>query len=216
MPNATQEGIYAQYYNSVIKMAQKEGGVSRPALMHALGISRTVADGLIGRCKLRHSRTDGKTEFFSISRGTKKVLNEVGGEADAKESTMTDTAPNPSDPKGLVASVVGDDQPAPPAKTSKKGGKNRLPKEDQQTAPPQGQQPEQPAQAASVAPTQAAPPTKTAVELDQEIVAIQTAMKEANAKSQSAYHVYLAQKAHADGLSERLAAVIAQRLNATA
>src|ERR1051326_1107277 len=131
MPNAVQEGIYQQYYTNVVKLAQRDGGVSRPELIHALGISRTMADGLIARCKLRHSGTKGKTEFFSVTKGSNKVLDQAGGEPDTKETTMTDQAPSPADPKGLVASVVGDDQPAPPEAAKGKKGKNRLPKEDQ-------------------------------------------------------------------------------------
>ena len=49
--NAVQEAIYAQHYNSVLRLAQKADdhgrvGVSRPELIHSLGISRTLADGL--------------------------------------------------------------------------------------------------------------------------------------------------------------------------
>lgn len=211
MPNAVQEGIYAQYYTSVVKLAQKDGGVSRPQLIHALGISRTVADGLIARCKLRKSSTKGKTEFFSPSRGSQKVVTQVGGEADSKETTMTEAAP--SDPKSLVASVVGDDQPTPAEKT-KKTAKNRLPKEDQQPQAQQGAAPAAP-EAPAVAPsaTISSEIAKSQATLDEEIKAVQEAIRVATNKSNSAFQVYLAQKAHAEALGDRLKTVIAARLN---
>jgi hypothetical protein len=135
MGNAAQEAIYAQYYNHVVQLAQKTDpsgrvGVSRPELIHSLGISRTIADGLIARCRLKRNRIEGKTEFFSLSKSSKKVLGQ--GTDDTKETNM-DAAPSPADPKGLVGAIVGDDQPTPDPKPKK--GKNRLPAEDQGTPP---------------------------------------------------------------------------------
>lgn len=232
MANAAQEAVYAQYYNSVVQLAQKTDadgrvGVSRPELIHALGISRTVADALIARCKLRRSRTEGKTEFYSLSRGSKTVLK------DAKETPVTDatTPSNPADPKGLVGAIVGDDQPAPTAQKVSKRGRNRLPLAHQEDstaslAPATPAAPEAPAIAASgdngsaaatLAPPVAAPAAvsarKSSTQLDQEITAIRNAMKLAGQKSEAAFQTYLAQKAHAEALGEKLKAALMERLS---
>lgn len=73
------EGIYAQYHDSVIKMAKSPGGVSRPQIMKGLAVTRPIADRLIDECKLRHAKTEGRTDFFKPTKATDKVLN-VGAE----------------------------------------------------------------------------------------------------------------------------------------
>jgi len=198
MANAVQEGVYAQYFNSVIQMARREGGVSRPELIHALGISRTLADGLIARCKLRRSRTDGKTEFFSVSRGTQKV-------ADTKETNMTDATPNPADPKGLVAAVVGEQPGTAPGKGKKP--KNRLPVEDQTPTTV----PTAPAPPVS-APAPAIAGRKTAAQLDEEIQAIRAVIADATRKSAVAHETHLTQKARAESFGQKLTAALQERL----
>jgi hypothetical protein len=225
MANPAQEAIYAKYFNSVVQLAQKTDpngrvGVSRPELMHSLGISRTVADGLIGRCKLRRSRVEGKTEYFALSRSPKAVIGKAS--ANSKETstmTMTDAAtPNPADPKGLVGAIVGDDEPAPTAQKGKKG-KNRLPAEDQggATPPAPPPAPEAPVTAPSAGGAPAATAIagkKTIAQVDEEIKAIQAAMKAAGAKSEQAFQTYLAQKAHQEALGVKLQAALTERLTA--
>lgn len=56
--------LYASYHDSVLKLAAKPGGVSRPQIMEALNVSRSVADTMIEKCDLQVERREGRTEFF--------------------------------------------------------------------------------------------------------------------------------------------------------
>jgi hypothetical protein len=58
------EGLYAQYYDSVLKLAKRETGVSRPELMDKLGMSRIIADRVIEKVGLKPVAVVGRTEFF--------------------------------------------------------------------------------------------------------------------------------------------------------
>lgn len=137
---------------------------------------------------------------------------------------MTDatTPSNPADPKGLVGAIVGDDQPAPTAQKVSKRGRNRLPLAHQEDstaslAPATPAAPEAPAIAASGDNGSAAPAAvsarKSSTQLDQEITAIRNAMKLAGQKSEAAFQTYLAQKAHAEALGEKLKAALMERLS---
>lgn len=58
--------IYATYRERVLKLAAKEGGVSRPQIMESLNVSRSVADTMIEKCDLKVARREGRTEYFVL------------------------------------------------------------------------------------------------------------------------------------------------------
>lgn len=105
------EGIYAQYVDSVIKMAKTTGGVSRPQIMEKLNVKRPEANALIGEAKLRRARTVGRTDFFVASKATKNVHN-TSEDSDVNQQSSASTG---------SSSNVGEGQNQPT---------NRLPEED--------------------------------------------------------------------------------------
>jgi hypothetical protein len=56
--------IYAAHLNSVLKLASRKGGVSRPQIICETGVTRGVAGGLITKAALTLDRKVGRTEFF--------------------------------------------------------------------------------------------------------------------------------------------------------
>lgn len=68
MPRLASE-IYATYQDSVLKLASKQGGVSRPQIMDSLSVSRSIADTMIEKCNLKVERKEGRTEFFVLPNG---------------------------------------------------------------------------------------------------------------------------------------------------
>jgi len=61
--------IYAAHMDNVLRLARREGGVSRPQIIEELNITRPVANGLIEKAALSLSRKDGRTEYFTVSNG---------------------------------------------------------------------------------------------------------------------------------------------------
>lgn len=188
------EGIYAQYYDSVIKLARRPSGVSRPELMRSLAVSRPIADRLIDECHLRRAKTEGRTDFFKPTKATNKVLDSEpnnGGHNDGKDAeTMIDqsgtgaSAPMPAttpEQQALLSAMVSED-PAPQ-------GKNRVPFEP---APAQDQ--------ARIA------------ELDAQIKQIRAAITESTTKAQQAHQTVVVQTAHANALGTKLQRVLEARL----
>lgn len=64
--------VYAAHMDNVLKLASREGGVSRPQIMDKLNVSRSVAGGLIEKASLEMDRKEGRTEFFTTSNGASK------------------------------------------------------------------------------------------------------------------------------------------------
>lgn len=58
--------LYAAYQDRVLTLAAKGGGVSRPQIMETLNVSRSIADTMIEKCKLKVERKEGRTEFFVL------------------------------------------------------------------------------------------------------------------------------------------------------
>lgn len=56
--------VYAAHQDNLLKLAAKDGGVSRQEIADALHISKAVASGLIKRCDLVRDHKKGKTEYF--------------------------------------------------------------------------------------------------------------------------------------------------------
>lgn len=56
--------VYASHMNNTLKLARREGGVSRPELISELNITRAVANGLIEKAGLELDRKEGRTEYF--------------------------------------------------------------------------------------------------------------------------------------------------------
>jgi len=90
------DAILAQHYDSVIKLAAKNGGVSRMELMSGLGVTRIVADKLIEHAKLVPGPKVGRTEFFKVA-----------ANSDAPAT------PTPTLPDGATAGVLIDDSNKP-------------------------------------------------------------------------------------------------------
>lgn len=57
--------IYAAHMDSTLKMARREGGVSKPQLINELNVTRTIASGLITKCELEPVEGSGRTKFFT-------------------------------------------------------------------------------------------------------------------------------------------------------
>jgi len=62
--------IYAAHMDSVLKLARRAEGVSRPQLIDDLNVTRVVASKLIEECRLVLDRTEGRTEYFKASDAT--------------------------------------------------------------------------------------------------------------------------------------------------
>jgi len=56
--------IYAAHQDNVLKLAQREGGVSRIQIVDELNVTRAIACGLIEKIGLVVERKEGRTEFF--------------------------------------------------------------------------------------------------------------------------------------------------------
>jgi hypothetical protein len=107
------EGIFTQYYDSAMKLAARETGVSRPELMKELGVGRVLADKLIEEAGLRPTTKVGRTEFFKLP-------------DDAPPVTVSASTPDPVSvtassaltlPEGALAAViVNESAPAAPLK----------------------------------------------------------------------------------------------------
>jgi hypothetical protein len=61
--------IYAAHQASVLKMAAKEGGISRGEIADALNVSKSIATNIIKKCGLELDHKDGRTEYFKPSDG---------------------------------------------------------------------------------------------------------------------------------------------------
>lgn len=119
------EGIYAQYHDSVIKMAKKPGGVSRPEIMKGLSVTRPAADKLIDECRLKRARTEGRTNFFTPTKATSKVQgSELEDQNPGEDVSMIDQPTQDQADQALLTALVTDDPAPQQAKP-----KNRLPTE---------------------------------------------------------------------------------------
>jgi len=63
MPKLLPE-IYQTYTETVINLANRPSGVSKPQLINDLNVTSSVANGLIKACKLTFSHKKGRTHFF--------------------------------------------------------------------------------------------------------------------------------------------------------
>jgi len=59
--------VYAAHQDNLLKLAAKEGGVSRSEIADALNVSKAVAGSLIKKCDLELDHKAGRTEFFKTS-----------------------------------------------------------------------------------------------------------------------------------------------------
>lgn len=187
------EGIYAQYYDSVIKMSKRPGGVSRPEIMKGLAVTRPAADRLIDECHLKRSRTEGRTNFFKPTKATDKVL-------DGTESG------NPSEATDIGEDKDHMDQHTP----GEQALLNALVSDDPL---PQGQTQQALAPVNRVATlTVPAATAKTAEQLDTEIKALKSAIDSAEEKASNGHKTYVVQQAHANALGQKLQRVLSERL----
>lgn len=72
MPSRMSDAIFAAHVDNVLKLAQREGGVSRPQIISELNVSRTVASSLIekaGLTKAKRREGQGRTDYF-VANGT--------------------------------------------------------------------------------------------------------------------------------------------------
>ena len=88
------DAIFAQHYDSVVKLAARDNGVSRMELMSSLGVTRIVADKLIENTKLVPGPKIGRTEFFKVA-------------------AIPATSAAPTLPTGATAGVLNDDSNKP-------------------------------------------------------------------------------------------------------
>ena len=61
--------IYAAHLDSVLKLASRDGGVSRPQIINELNVTRVIAGGLIDKAGLTLDRKEGRTEYFKQTNG---------------------------------------------------------------------------------------------------------------------------------------------------
>jgi hypothetical protein len=92
--------IYAAHQDGVLKLAAKSGGVSRPQIMEALNVSRSIADTMIEKCDLRVDRREGRTEFFILPNAAPSV-----------PTVAPPAAPAPQEPEVAPLAEKGDELP---------------------------------------------------------------------------------------------------------
>ena len=82
--------IYAAHLNTVLQLASRAGGVSRPQLINELNVTRAVAGGLIESAELCEDEAlkKGRTQFFVPNGKAKAVAKQSAPKAVAvPEST---------------------------------------------------------------------------------------------------------------------------------
>lgn len=107
------DAILAQHYTSVIKLAAREGGVSRPELIEKLGVTRIVADKLIENTKLVPGPKVGRTEFFKAPTDEAAATTPDAPELpqDAEAAVLVDD----SNKAPLPTTVAAEPEPATPS-----------------------------------------------------------------------------------------------------
>ena len=104
--------VLAAHIDNVLKLARREGGVSRPEIMNELNVTRTVAGTLIDKAGLALSRREGRTEYFSAPAGKTEVkqskpdLPPEAKAAAAPVSADTGTEPEDDDVAELDAQII--------------------------------------------------------------------------------------------------------------
>ena len=109
--------VYAAHMDSVLKLARRNEGVSRPQIINDLNVTRAVASGLIEKCGLALSRTDGRTEYYSAPAAAETDVTEVVAPAPpkvkapaaAKQSKVPAPAKAEARPESTDAAEVTDD-----------------------------------------------------------------------------------------------------------
>jgi hypothetical protein len=98
--------IYAAHQDSVLRLAAKQGGVSRPQIMESLNVSRSIADTMIEKCALKVDRHEGRTEFFILPSAAPSVPAPP-----AVEPEVTPLAEKDELPPAVVAAGVVEPNP---------------------------------------------------------------------------------------------------------
>lgn len=89
--------IYAAHMDNTLKLASREGGVSRTQLIDDLNVTRAVANKLITDSGLAVSRKEGRTEFFASEKvEVKQSTPEVVKASTVPQSTDAVTEPEDS------------------------------------------------------------------------------------------------------------------------
>ena len=103
------EGLYAQYYNSVLRLAARPTGVSRPELMDKLGMSRIIADRVIEKAGLVPAAVIGRTEFFKAPDGVEAAVIVHPTPPKQKKARGTPVQVPPPPPTPEKPDVVGEE-----------------------------------------------------------------------------------------------------------
>jgi hypothetical protein len=99
--------IYAAHMDSVLKLARREGGVTRPQIMEELNVTRAVAAGLIEKSGLKLDRRVGRTEFFTSDGTTPAPAPTPPPKTEAKQSV---SATKVATPVSDAVAPVDDDE----------------------------------------------------------------------------------------------------------
>jgi hypothetical protein len=99
--------IYAAHMDRVLKMAAREGGVSRPQIMDELNVSRPVAVKLIAECKLEKGEKQGRTEFFTTNGATPEPAAKAELPPEVEDAAVAEPSPPspPEDPDETIAQL---------------------------------------------------------------------------------------------------------------
>ena len=101
--------IYAAHMTSVLKLAAREGGVSRPQLIEELSVSRPVVNALIEKFALVLDRKEGRTEFFKTNGDvTAEVLDEATSAPVVEAPEVKQSAPAPELPPEVKEAAIPD------------------------------------------------------------------------------------------------------------
>lgn len=84
--------IYAAHIANVLKLAAKDGGISRAEIADELNVSRAVAGGLIKNGKLELDRKQGRTEYFKAPSNGASVEPEATAQPPELPEAVTGTA----------------------------------------------------------------------------------------------------------------------------
>jgi hypothetical protein len=97
--------VYAAHQAEVLRLAELDGGVSRPIIIDKLGVSAPTATKLIERAGLEPGKKEGRVQFFSPPNGT---TPEPADDDVVEPETATESEPEKAElpPEVKAAAVV--------------------------------------------------------------------------------------------------------------
>ena len=101
--------VYAAHQAITLKLASRDGGISRAQLADELNVSRAIAAGLIEKSGLELDHKDGRTEFFKAPNGTTVETPETPAPK-AKKASKPELPPEVKDAAVVESDAVSDEE----------------------------------------------------------------------------------------------------------